>query len=129
MFHGPREQVLPFFAGLGFQLPGRKGIADFLQEVTSKKDQRVSLRPPALRALLPLVCASICAYGIYNPNPTDVQQYWADDTQAYKFVPVEHFARAFADSQCGRAALAASEGKVPMSHAPHSRMDPLVRKK
>ena len=43
MFHGPREDVLPFFSSLGFQLPERKGIADFLQEVTSKKDQRVSL--------------------------------------------------------------------------------------
>ena len=32
-------QVLPFFEGLGFQLPERKGIADFLQEVTSLKDQ------------------------------------------------------------------------------------------
>ena len=52
VFHGPREQVLPFFARLGFQLPGRKGIADFLQEVTSKKDQRVSLPSPAGRALL-----------------------------------------------------------------------------
>jgi hypothetical protein len=34
-----RAQVLPFFEGLGFQLPERKGIADFLQEVTSLKDQ------------------------------------------------------------------------------------------
>ena len=58
-----------------------------------------------------------------------MQQYWADDTRAYKFVPVEHFARAFADSECGRAAQAASEEKVPLSNAPHSRMDPLVRKK
>jgi len=43
VFHGPREDVLPFFGSLGFQLPERKGIADFLQEVTSKKDQRVDL--------------------------------------------------------------------------------------
>jgi len=41
VFHGPREDVLPFFGSLGFQMPERKGIADFLQEVTSKKDQRV----------------------------------------------------------------------------------------
>ena len=46
VFHGPREEVLPFFSGLGFQLPERKGIADFLQEVTSKKDQRVSSGHP-----------------------------------------------------------------------------------
>ena len=47
VFHGPREEVLPFFSGLGFRLPERKGIADFLQEVTSKKDQRVSTGLPS----------------------------------------------------------------------------------
>ena len=47
MFHGPRKDVLPFFSSLGFQLPERKGIADFLQEVTSKKDQRVEPLEPA----------------------------------------------------------------------------------
>ena len=35
IFHGPKEDVLPFFEGLGFKLPARKGIGDFLQEVTS----------------------------------------------------------------------------------------------
>lgn len=33
IFHGPRELVLPFFEGLGFACPERKGIAEFLQEV------------------------------------------------------------------------------------------------
>lgn len=47
VFHGPREDVLPFFSSLGFQLPERKGIADFLQEVTSKKDQRVKPLEPS----------------------------------------------------------------------------------
>lgn len=37
VFHGPREDVLPFFGSLGYKIPERKGIADFLQEVTSKK--------------------------------------------------------------------------------------------
>ena len=32
-------QVMPFFNSMGFALPERKGIADFLQEVTSPKDQ------------------------------------------------------------------------------------------
>ena len=32
-------QVIPFFESMGFKLPERKGIADFLQEVTSVKDQ------------------------------------------------------------------------------------------
>ncbi|RDX89206.1 ABC transporter G family member 31, partial [Mucuna pruriens] len=39
VYEGPREDVLEFFQSLGFQLPPRKGVADFLQEVTSKKDQ------------------------------------------------------------------------------------------
>jgi hypothetical protein len=39
----PVGQVLPFFEGMGFQLPERKGVADFLQEVTSPKDQAVSI--------------------------------------------------------------------------------------
>ncbi|CAA0842345.1 ABC transporter G family member 31, partial [Striga hermonthica] len=39
IYHGPRSEVLEFFESLGFQLPPRKNVADFLQEVTSKKDQ------------------------------------------------------------------------------------------
>ena len=35
IFHGPKEDVLPFFESLGFKLPARKGIGDFLQEVAS----------------------------------------------------------------------------------------------
>lgn len=35
VFHGPRLQVIEFFESLGFRLPPRKGIADFLQEVNS----------------------------------------------------------------------------------------------
>ena len=32
IYHGPKEDVLPFFERLGFKLPPRKGIGDFLQE-------------------------------------------------------------------------------------------------
>ncbi|KGN47083.1 ABC transporter G family member 31 [Cucumis sativus] len=39
VYQGPRSEVLAFFESLGFKLPPRKGVADFLQEVTSKKDQ------------------------------------------------------------------------------------------
>jgi len=39
VYLGPREEILDFFETVGFRLPPRKGIADFLQEVTSKKDQ------------------------------------------------------------------------------------------
>ncbi|KAL5562676.1 hypothetical protein UlMin_032423 [Ulmus minor] len=39
VYQGPREQVLQFFEDMGFKCPERKGVADFLQEVTSRKDQ------------------------------------------------------------------------------------------
>ncbi|KAL3361340.1 hypothetical protein AABB24_014307 [Solanum stoloniferum] len=39
VYQGPRENVLEFFEYMGFKCPQRKGVADFLQEVTSRKDQ------------------------------------------------------------------------------------------
>ncbi|GMI91957.1 ATP-binding cassette G39, PLEIOTROPIC DRUG RESISTANCE 11, pleiotropic drug resistance 11 [Hibiscus trionum] len=39
VYQGPTEGVLEFFEYMGFKCPERKGVADFLQEVTSKKDQ------------------------------------------------------------------------------------------
>ena len=43
MYHGPREEALPFFSSLGLTCPPRKAVADYLQEVTSKKDQAVGV--------------------------------------------------------------------------------------
>ncbi|KAJ0102720.1 hypothetical protein Patl1_05926 [Pistacia atlantica] len=40
VYQGPRDNVLEFFKSVGFKCPERKGTADFLQEVTSKKDQQ-----------------------------------------------------------------------------------------
>ncbi len=34
VYHGPRDCVLEFFESCGFKCPDRKGIADFLQEVS-----------------------------------------------------------------------------------------------
>ncbi|XP_062117542.1 pleiotropic drug resistance protein 2-like [Humulus lupulus] len=39
VYQGPKENVLEFFEYMGFKCPERKGVADFLQEVTSMKDQ------------------------------------------------------------------------------------------
>ncbi|KAL8551735.1 hypothetical protein ACS0TY_000705 [Phlomoides rotata] len=39
VYQGPRENILEFFESVGFKCPERKGTADFLQEVTSIKDQ------------------------------------------------------------------------------------------
>ncbi|KAK4835862.1 hypothetical protein QYF36_015451 [Acer negundo] len=39
VYHGPRDNVIDFFQDCGFRCPQRKGVADFLQEVISRKDQ------------------------------------------------------------------------------------------
>ncbi|KAL9258785.1 Pleiotropic drug resistance protein 1-like protein [Drosera capensis] len=39
VYQGPCENVLEFFSYMGFECPERKAVADFLQEVTSKRDQ------------------------------------------------------------------------------------------
>ncbi|KAL0031878.1 hypothetical protein WJX79_002852 [Trebouxia sp. C0005] len=39
VYHGPREEVMPFFNKLGFECPEAKGDADFLQDVTIQKGQ------------------------------------------------------------------------------------------
>ncbi|KAL9360246.1 hypothetical protein Peur_048369 [Populus x canadensis] len=39
VYHGPRDNVLEFFEHCGLRCPPRKGIADFLQEVVSERDQ------------------------------------------------------------------------------------------
>lgn len=39
VYQGPRANILEFFESVGFKCPDRKGTADFLQEVTSVKDQ------------------------------------------------------------------------------------------
>lgn len=39
VYHGPRIDALKFFQDCGFKCPERKGVADFLQEVMSRKDQ------------------------------------------------------------------------------------------
>ncbi|EEF43174.1 ATP-binding cassette transporter, putative [Ricinus communis] len=39
VYHGPRGHALQFFEDCGFKCPQRKGAADFLQQVISKKDQ------------------------------------------------------------------------------------------
>ncbi|KAL5975200.1 hypothetical protein ACLOJK_031879 [Asimina triloba] len=40
VYQGPRDAALDFFAFMGFRCPERKNVADFLQEVISKKDQQ-----------------------------------------------------------------------------------------
>ncbi|MCO5560583.1 hypothetical protein L7F22_014198 [Adiantum nelumboides] len=69
VYQGPRELVEEFFEHMGFKCPERKSVADFLQEVTSRKDQ---------------------------------QQYWADKSRPYSYVPVVEFAQAFNNFHVGQ---------------------------
>ncbi|KAL8537692.1 hypothetical protein ACS0TY_012730 [Phlomoides rotata] len=62
VYQGPREHVVEFFESCGFKCPERKGTADFLQEVSSRKDQ---------------------------------EQYWADRSKPYQYIPVSEFAKRF----------------------------------
>ncbi|ESQ56007.1 hypothetical protein EUTSA_v10024221mg [Eutrema salsugineum] len=39
IYHAPRADICRFFEDCGFKCPERKGVADFLQEVVSRKDQ------------------------------------------------------------------------------------------
>jgi len=41
VYHGPRRLILDFFENCGFRCPERKGIADFLQEVSGSAMEKV----------------------------------------------------------------------------------------
>lgn len=68
VYQGPREHIVEFFESCGFRCPERKGTADFLQEVTSRKDQ---------------------------------EQYWADKSKPYRYIPVSEFANRFKSFHVG----------------------------
>lgn len=43
VYQGPRENVLEFFEVMGFKCPERKGVADFLQEVSDPAESYLLL--------------------------------------------------------------------------------------
>ena len=112
VYHGPKEDVVPFFESLGFELPPRKGTADFLQEITSKKDQRVGIVNDCTVMSMFRGCVSvgICwreTTGHAEPGVTCCQQqYWAGDKRSYHFISPAEMAEAFWRSPVGQAAAA-----------------------
>lgn len=56
VYHGPRQEIMPFFESQGMECPERKADSDFLQEVTSRKDQKVQT------PLIPAVMAARLMY-------------------------------------------------------------------
>lgn len=95
VYHGPRAQVLEFFESLGFRLPPRKGVADFLQEVyVILKEQD---------DFILLVC--LHWYNLFYFQVTskkDQSQYWADKSKPYVYLSVPQIAEAFKNSKFGR---------------------------
>ncbi|KAL0051690.1 hypothetical protein WJX82_000289 [Trebouxia sp. C0006] len=55
VFHGPKEEVVPFFQSMGFYVPERKAVSDFLQEVTSPKDQAQYYRGKGKWEYMPVI--------------------------------------------------------------------------
>ncbi|GBG33920.1 ABC transporter G family member 31 [Hondaea fermentalgiana] len=47
VYHGPRENVLPYFSSIGFDCPHDRDIADFIQEVTTPARTRYQTRSDA----------------------------------------------------------------------------------
>lgn len=41
IYHGPLDRIMGHFNDLGFYMPPRKEIVDFLQNLASPKDQKV----------------------------------------------------------------------------------------
>lgn len=44
VFHGPRSHILELFEDCGFRCPERKGVADFLQEVSASCSDLIPTR-------------------------------------------------------------------------------------
>lgn len=125
IFHGPREGVLPFFEGLGFVCPERKGVAEFLQEVPTLagasramlleiqdavcvlrsclltgKDERTLPAPTANQPLPPQPPAP----------PTDQQRFWAGNPGEWQFVSAQEIADEFyMTTEAGRDIMQALE--------------------
>lgn len=91
VYHGPRANVIEFFESLGFRLPPRKGVADFLQEVLFIW---LSIAPECIW-YLKLVCSQVT-------SRKDQAQYWADNSRPYEFIPVPAIAEAFRNSRYGQ---------------------------
>ena len=95
LYHGPRTEVMDFFRSLGFDLPKRKGIPDFLQEVSGKKDQAVCplcLRATALDSAMLVVSkfASVCFDTQRGPKMrvfSNCPNFYSPSARA----PVRHF--------------------------------------
>ena len=81
---------MEFFESLGFACPEHKGIADFLQEVTSRKDQKVCSRP--LHTLHHHACTDSSQHHVNCKHKATFKKF---DTSSS-----DHFARFMSPQPC-----------------------------
>ncbi|KAJ8457959.1 hypothetical protein OPV22_030885 [Ensete ventricosum] len=77
VYQDPRENVLQFFEAMGFKCPERKGVADFLQEVSKKNETS------------------------FVTSRKDQHQYWENKDEPYRYISVNEFAEAFQSFHAG----------------------------
>lgn len=119
VYQGPREDVLEFFESLGFKLPPRKGVADFLQEVFV-----FLIANSIVRSSLDTCLTS---YNCQVTSKKDQAQYWADPSKPYVFVPVSEMADSFKNSRFGKSLE--STLSVPFEYKSRSHPSPLSKTK
>ena len=100
VYQGPRELVLEFFESVGFKCPERKGVADFLQEVSDFQSFLIASKVSSN-------CKSCeYMYFLYHflqvTSRKDQEQYWVRKNEPYSFVTVTEFAEAFQSFHLGR---------------------------
>jgi len=91
VYQGPLDYVLEFFESMGFRCPERKGVADFLQEVSYQTGCLLHSLESALNFYLQQQVTS----------KKDQHQYWANRDEPYNFVSVKEFSEAFQSFHVG----------------------------
>ena len=128
VYHGPREYVLDFFGEIGFQLPHRKGIADFLQADPLSPSKLIMHEQSNGRKRFNLHCNYFDSkVGCVNPftpqkrqvvygldgnghyvalqevtSKKDQRQFWKGKRSAYRYVSIRELAASFREFHVGR---------------------------
>ncbi|KAH7833546.1 hypothetical protein Vadar_007445 [Vaccinium darrowii] len=92
VYHGPRSHVLEFFEDCGFICPERKGVADFLQEVSLSWSVKHGYRGRYIKHLIILQVIS----------RKDQAQYLHQAKQSSSYISVDMFSKKFKESTYGK---------------------------
>ncbi|RLN87486.1 hypothetical protein BBJ28_00024852, partial [Nothophytophthora sp. Chile5] len=53
MYHGPMSEVVPYFAGLGFECPAERDVADYLMDLGTKQQDQYQVDLPVVNYVHP----------------------------------------------------------------------------